>query len=198
MNLNHGLTVAVVTEVVARLAAYGLLWMPIAALLAMVAARSRGLSGWRYAAMGAAWSALFLLPWVHLMVHIFSKATPWPSSEWRPISYRARMLVAAVVFGAWSLYLLMMLLVALLQVIAYKAWIGIPLIIGLLFLVPIMPALPLWLAIQELDFREKHPNNIFAKYGGAIAIALVYPSTLLFTLDFFKTWIREPLELLRF
>ena len=45
----------------------GILWAPFAAVLCSLRARSIGQSPWRYAAIGALYSSLLLLPWVYLV-----------------------------------------------------------------------------------------------------------------------------------
>lgn len=54
-------------------AALGLLLAPFAGLAAGLTARSRGLSAWRYGALGALYSSLIILPWLHMMTRLFDR-----------------------------------------------------------------------------------------------------------------------------
>lgn len=54
----------------------GVLWSPIAALICGGIARARGLSVSRYAAAGAVYSALLILPWLYLVVRMFNRSVP--------------------------------------------------------------------------------------------------------------------------
>ena len=52
---------------------FGLVWAPFAGLVCARAARARGLNPWRYAIVGAVYSALFFLPWIYLLSKIRAK-----------------------------------------------------------------------------------------------------------------------------
>ena len=66
-----------VTVVLAFLVALpGLAWSPFAALIAWRLARRRGLSGGRYALVGAAYSVFLLVPWLYLAVSLLGRRPP--------------------------------------------------------------------------------------------------------------------------
>ena len=54
------------------------LWAPLGALICALIARRRGLSPRRYALAGAAFSALFFLPWVYLVARMLGWVIPKP------------------------------------------------------------------------------------------------------------------------
>ncbi len=54
----------------------GLVWSPFAALISALIARSRGLNVGRYALSGATHSAGFLLPWIYLVLRMYSVSVP--------------------------------------------------------------------------------------------------------------------------
>ena len=54
------------------------LWAPLGALICALIARRRGLSPRRYALAGAAFSALFFLPWVYLVARVLGWVIPKP------------------------------------------------------------------------------------------------------------------------
>lgn len=54
----------------------GIVWSPVGALLCGIAARKRGMSTARYALAGAFYSALFILPWIYLMLRLLDRKAP--------------------------------------------------------------------------------------------------------------------------
>ncbi len=54
----------------------GIVWAPFAALISALIARSRGLNAGRYALAGAIHSAAFLLPWIRLVLRMYSIPVP--------------------------------------------------------------------------------------------------------------------------
>lgn len=54
----------------------GIVWSPVAALLCGIAAHKRGMSTARYAIAGAFYSALFILPWIYLMLRLLGRKAP--------------------------------------------------------------------------------------------------------------------------
>ncbi len=54
----------------------GLVWSPFAALICALIARSKGLNIRRYALSGAIHSSGFLLPWIYLMLRMYSISVP--------------------------------------------------------------------------------------------------------------------------
>ena len=54
------------------------LWAPLGALICALIARRRGLNQRRYALAGAAFSALFFLPWVYLVARMLGRVIPKP------------------------------------------------------------------------------------------------------------------------
>ena len=58
-------------------AVLGLVWMPCAALICALTARSRGLSVTRYAIAGAVYSILLSLPWIYLWFRMRNRPLPF-------------------------------------------------------------------------------------------------------------------------
>ena len=75
------------------LAAFGLLWSPIAAITCGRAARARGLDTRRYAIAGAIYSILLFLPWIYL----------WSKLRNKPLSDSTITLGYMFVYGLWLL-----------------------------------------------------------------------------------------------
>ncbi len=74
----------------------GALWSPFAAVITMAIARQRGLHPYRYAAIGMAYSALFLLPWIYLVIRMYDRSVP------NLLVY----LVYMILYGAWILIIM--------------------------------------------------------------------------------------------
>ena len=70
----------------------GLVWAPFGALACALIAWRRGLSPYRYAVAGAAYSALFFLPWVYLAARMLGWAIPKPLTA----------LPYVVLYGLWA------------------------------------------------------------------------------------------------
>ena len=62
----------------------GVFWAPFAALICALRARSIGQSAKRYAAFGALYSTLLLLPWIYLMGRMYGKTVP---AGWVTLGY---------------------------------------------------------------------------------------------------------------
>ena len=68
-------------------AAFGLLLAPIAGMTNGLVERLKGLSAWKYGAVGAFYCALIILPWLHLTAQLAGKNLKCPALFQAMFSY---------------------------------------------------------------------------------------------------------------
>ena len=138
--------------------AWAAVWAPFGALACALIAWRRGLSPYRHAVAGAAYSALFFLPWVYLAARMLGWAIPKPLAA----------LPYVVLYGLWAYGPARYSWEIWPDVEAYRsawlfAWVAnmFTMAASLLLLTPIEKLNPFYRARRDTPLRDALPNPIY-------------------------------------